>query len=360
MRKYLAFSIILTMTLGFFAGTPSMAETPIKFAYLGNPDPHKAAYTAGVVSFVHLMEMGSGGRLQVKIFPAGTLGKETDILQALKSNAVQIISASMVTLSRIFPPSQVMMSPYLFKNDALAWEVADSPYAQKLLEAFTEETGIKALAIVDSGFLAITNNKRPLQTPSDFIGIRLRAMGPLQMTMYKALGASAVPIPWPETYASLQTGVADGQTNPAFVVATFKLYEVQKYMTLANSQFGYQMWLCNKAWYDGLPEDDKNIMRDAVKGGRMSTRSMSLLREQESLIQLKNEGMKISALTGEDVSALQKLVRPACLDWLRTQMDARWVDDLIAVINKAEKKLGYKAPSSRGNYMHHRRKLRLK
>ncbi len=86
--------------------------------------------------------------MKVKVFPAGTLGKETDILQALRSNAVQIISASMVTLSRIFPPSQVMMAPYIFRNDAVAWEVVDGPYGQKMLDAFTEKTGIKALAIV--------------------------------------------------------------------------------------------------------------------------------------------------------------------------------------------------------------------
>ncbi len=313
----------------------------IRFAYLGKPDPHKAAYTTGVVNFAHLLEKGSGGKMKVKIFPAGTLGKETDILQAVRSNAVQMISASMVTLSRIFRPSQVMMAPYIFKNDAVAWDVVDGPYGQKLLDALTEKTGIKALAIVDSGFLTITNNKRPLLTPEDFKGIKFRAMGPLQAAMFKALGASAVPIPWPETYTALQTGVVDGQTNAAFVVAVFKLYEVQKYMSLANSQFGYQTWLCNKAWYDGLSAEEKGILRDAVKAGRLSTRSMALLREQESLSQLKKEGMKIAPLTGKQIAALQKLAGPACLDWLKKQMDPKWVDELLGAIGDAEKRLGY-------------------
>jgi tripartite ATP-independent transporter DctP family solute receptor len=258
------------------------------------------------------VEKGSGGRMKVKIFPSGTLGKETDILQAVRSNAVQMTSASMVTLSRIFSPAQVMMAPYVFKNDAVAWEVVDGPFGQKLLDAFTAKTGIKALAIVDSGFLTITNRKRPVRTPADFKGIKFRAMGPLQAAMFKSLGASAVPIPWPETYTSLQTGVADGQTNAAFVVAVFKLYEVQKYMSLANSQFGYQIWLCNKSWYDSLSDADKVILRDAIKAGRLSTRSMALLREQESLTQLKKEGMQIAALTGAEISALQKLAVNLC------------------------------------------------
>ena len=341
MKKSILFFIGLAMTLVFSLGSGWSADSAIKFAYLGKPDPHKAAYTTGVVNFAHLMEKGSGGRLQVKIFPSGTLGKETDIMQAVKSNAVQMTSASMVTLSRIFPPAQVMMAPYIFKNDAVAWEVVDGPYGQKLLDAFTAKTGIKALAIVDSGFLTITNSKRAVRTPEDFKGIKFRAMGPLQANMFKALGASAVPIPWPETYTSLQTGVADGQTNAAFVVAVFKLYEVQKYMSLANSQFGYQLWLCNKSWYDGLSKADRDILRDAVKAGRMSTRSMALLREQESLTQLKAQGMEITALTGEQINTLQKLAGPACLDWLKTQMEPVWVDDLLKSIAAAENKLGY-------------------
>lgn len=341
MKKRMLLFVVLSLVLVFSLRPACAAGPSINFAYLGKPDPHKAAYTTGVVNFAHLMEKGSGGRLQVKIFPSGTLGKETDIMQAVRSNAVQMTSASMVTLSRIFPPAQVMMAPYVFKNDAIAWEVVDGPYGQKLLDAFTEKTGIKALAIVDSGFLTITNNKHTVRKPADFKGIKFRAMGPLQAKMFKTLGSSGVPIPWPETYTSLQTGVADGQTNAAFVVAVFKLYEVQKYMSLANSQFGYQIWLCNKSWYDSLSDADKIILKNAVKAGRLSTRSMALLREQESLTQLKKAGMKITALTGEEIGVLQKLAGPACLDWLKTQMDPKWVDDMQQAIAAAEKKLGY-------------------
>lgn len=343
MKKSVLFALVLiTVFVSSLASVESaFAKETIKFAYLGKPDPHKAAYTTGVVNFAHLMQKASGGSIEVKIFPSGTLGKETDILQALRSNAIQMTSASMVTLSRIFPPSQVMMAPYVFKNDAVAWEVVDGPFGRKLLDAFTEKTGIKALAIVDSGFLAITNNKRVIKTPGDFKNIKFRAMGSLQAAMFKSLGASAVPIPWPETYTSLQTGVVDGQTNAAFVVSVFKLYEVQKHISLANSQFGYQLWLCNKTWYDGLSDANKGVLRDAVKAGKLSTRSMALLREQESLTQLKEAGMAVTALTGKEVSVLQELAGPPCLEWLKKQMAPEWVDEMIQAVANAEKKLGY-------------------
>ena len=166
-------------------------------------------------------------------------------------------------------------------------------------------------------------------------------MGSLQAEMFKSLGASAVPIPWPETYTSLQTGVVDGQTNAAFVVSVFKMYEVQKYITLANSQFGYQLWLCNKTWYDSLSTLEKGIIRDGVVAGRISTRSMALLREQESLAQLKEDGMTITSLTSEEISRLQKLAGPPAIDWLKTQMEPEWVDEMLQAIADAEKELSY-------------------
>ena len=247
----------------------------------------------------------------------------------------------MVSLHRIFPPAQVAMAPYIFKNDAVAWEVLDGPFGQKMLDSMTEKTGIKALAIQDLGFLTITNNKKAVANPEDFKGIKFRAMGPLQAAMFKSLGASAVPIPWPEVYTSLQTGVVDGQTNAAFVVRAFKLYEVQKYISLANSQMGYQIYLCNKPWYDSLSDQEKAMLRDSVSIATRTARAMSVLLESQATAALKKEGMTVSALSGDQISALQKLAGPACLDWLRTQMDPAWVDGLLDAVKKAEKKLGY-------------------
>jgi TRAP-type transport system periplasmic protein len=341
MRKCLGL-VLLSVFCVMLLPVDALSKTSeIKLAYLGRPDPHKAAYSTGVVNFAHLVEKMSAERMKVKIFPGGTLGDESDILQAVMSNAVQMTLASMVTLSRIFPPAQMLMAPYIFKNEAIAWEVVDGPFSQKILDALTEKTGVKALAIMDTGFLAISNNKRPLRLLDDFKGIKFRAMGPLQANMFKSLGASAVPVPWPETYTSLQTGVVDGQTNAAFVVEVFKIYEVQKYLSLTNSQFGYQIWLCNKAWYDALSPSDKGIIRDAIQVGRISTRGMALLREQESIEQLRKHGMKVNALTAAEIEALQTAAQQAGIDWLKTQMDPVWVDEMLSAVSAAEKKLGY-------------------
>ena len=344
MKKSRLLACVVLLAFGLFSATALAADGPVKLklAHLGKGDPFEAAAHAGAVNFGHMLNKLTAGKYEVEIYPRGSLGKETDLLAAVRTGAVQFIIASMVSLHRIFPPAQVAMAPYIFPNDLVAFEVFDGPFGRKMLDELTAKTGIKALTIQDLGFLTITNNKRELVKPEDFKGIKFRAMDPLQAEMFSSLGASASPIPWPEVYTSLQTGVADGQTNAAFVVKAFKLYEVQKYISLANSQMGYQIYLCNKQWYDSLSPADKTAVRDAANTARLTARYMSVLLESQAAAALAKEGMTVTPLSAEQVGALQKIAAPACLEWLKTQMDPQWVDDLLAAVDEAEKKLGYK------------------
>lgn len=335
----LVFILILGLSGGVFAAEK---KVNIKFASLGAPDPMKSAGYAAMLVFKEQVETNSGGRITVEMYPAGSLGNETVSLEATKNGVIQMFAASMVALNRIYPPAFCMASPYLFRNLNVAWEVGQGEFGKKLLDGFTEKTGIKGLAVSGLGFSAISNSVHPIRKPADFKGIKFRGMGKMQVSMFESLGASAVPISWTEVYTSLQTGVAKGQTNPPAIIYAFKLYEVQKYLTLANSQYGYQFWVANKAWYDGLSDVDKRIVRDALDAAMITCRGMGMVLNMKSLDDLKKVGMHIDGLTGAEIKAMQDLARPKCLAWLKTQMDPKWVEDLLAAIDQAEKKLGYK------------------
>jgi TRAP-type C4-dicarboxylate transport system substrate-binding protein len=210
------------------------------------------------------------------------------------------------------------------------------------MDGLTQKTGIKGLRILDTaGYLVLTNNVRQLKSPADFKGIKFRGMDSLQVAMFKALGGSAVPIAWPEVYTSLQTGVVQGQTNPTFIVDWAKFYEVQKYLTLANTQYGYQMLICNKGWYDSLSAEDRRIIDDAAQMAQMTARGLGVVLEQIALEKLKEKGMDIYALSDQETLEFQKVARPACLKWLKSQMDPKLVDDFMADVKAAEEKLGY-------------------
>jgi len=99
--------------------------------------------------------------------------------------------------------------------------------------------------------------------------------------------------------------------------------------------------VCNKQWYDGLSAEDKLIVRDAVKASTATSIGLGVLLDDKAVTELKEKGMEITALTDKQTLEFQKLARPACLEWLKTQMDPKWVDDFLKAIEDTEKKLGY-------------------
>jgi TRAP-type transport system periplasmic protein len=338
MKKCVVIIGMLVLCLLAWNAQPGAAQEKtqkIKFAHLGPPKPFEDSIHGDAVAFKYIMEKRSGGRFQVEIYPAGTLGKEIDMMEAVKNNVIQVHQASMAGLYRIFPPAMLPFAPYVFRNEAIGLEVMDGPFGQKLLDLFTEKTGIKGLAIIGSTYLAITNNVRPIRTPADMAGIKFRGMDTLQVTMFKSFGASGIPVSWPETYTSLQTGVVQGQTNPAFIVSWAKLNEVQKYMTLANSQFGEQWLICNKHWYDSLSAEDRRIVRDAGNAAVATSTGLGVLLDDKAVTELKEKGMQVNSLTDRQILEFQKLARPACLDWLKTQMDPKLVDEFLKAIEAA-------------------------
>jgi TRAP-type transport system periplasmic protein len=342
MRKAVLFLVITLLSLVVLNGHVSHAQEKaaiVKLAHLGPPKPFEDSIHGSAVAFKHIMERRSGGRIQVEIYPSGTLGKEIDMLEAVRNNVIQVHLASMAGLHRIYMPALLPFSPYVFLNEAIAEEVLQGPFGRKLLDEFTAKTGIEGLAILGGGYLVITNSVRSVRTPADMNGIKFRGMDTLQVNMFKSFGASGVPVSWPETYTSLQTGVVHGQTNPAFIVSWAKLNEVQKYMTLANSQFGVQWLVCNKQWYGALSAGDKAIVRDAAKEAQKVFRGLTILLDDKAISDLKESGMEVVALTDQETLEFQKLARPASLEWLKTQMDPKLVDEFLAAIEDAEKKL---------------------
>lgn len=345
MNKRTIYPLFLALVLFVFTpGLSLAAEKPIKikYAHIGGPKTFESVMHAGGVAFKYALEKATNNRFQVDIFPGGTLGKELDLMEAVQNNVVQVHSASMGGLLRIFPPAGLFYVPYVFKSEAIAAEVIDGPFGKKLTDGFTEKTGIKALGVLDIyTFLPITNNVRSIRKPADMKGIKFRGMGTLQVKMFKSMGGSAVPVSFSELYTSLQTGVVNGQTNPAFLIAWLKLNEVQQYMTLANAQYGYQVLVCNKGWYDGLSKEDQLAVRGAYKTAQAAMRGLAILLENKHLTALKEKGMTIDTLTEKEIAEFEKIAMPECLKWLKTRMDPKWIDGLMAAVKDAEKKLGY-------------------
>ena len=332
--------LILAALLALLTILPVQAKTTLKLATV---TPDHNAYTKGAQEFSRLVEEATKGEVVIKVFGGGRLGKgERELLEGLQLGTIDIAVTATGPVSNFSEDMGVVDLPFLFTSNEHVDKVLDGPIGRSLLDGI-ENAGIKGLAFFENGFRNFTNSKRSLIGPQDFKGLKFRTMeNPVHLASVRQLGAQAVPMSWGEVYTSLQTGVVQGQTNPAFLVAWMKLNEVQKYLTLANSQYGYQTLICNKGWYDGLSPEDKLIVQDAAEAAKTASRGLAMLLEDKHLRALKEKGMVVDVLTAKEISEFQKVAMPACLDWLKTQMDPKWVDELLMAVEDAEKKLGYR------------------
>ncbi|MFA8387282.1 MAG: TRAP transporter substrate-binding protein [Pelagibaca sp.] len=179
------------------------------------------------------LEAAAPGEIDVQIFMGNTLGKEEDVLQGLSLGTHQA-SLSASAVAQINSRSAIFDLPYLFEDRAAVQAFAASPAGEMLAEGF-EGTGMVLAAMWDNGFRQITNDVRPIVVPADLEGLKIRTPTSKQrVEMFNTLGANATPLSFGEVYSALDQGTIDGQENPANVVDTAKLYEVQGYMSLSN------------------------------------------------------------------------------------------------------------------------------
>ncbi len=251
--------LMLSLAAIAFAPAPAEAGKVIKLHNLNKDDPFDNPTGAMVTVFKSLVEAGTNGDIQVQTFPNGQLGKDNEVVAQVKAGVIQSGIHSVGGFASIYPMMGVIDVPFAFPNISATYAVFDGPFGAKLAADIEKKTGLKVLGFGDSGgFFHFTNSKRPIKSPEDMKGLKIRTMGlDTHKAIVSALGGQPSVIPWAEVYTALQTGVADGQMNPVPIISFAKMNEVQKYLTLSGHLFAPYVWVMNKAFYDGLTPQEK-------------------------------------------------------------------------------------------------------
>jgi len=300
----------------------------VPLSYNGAPDPDKNAVHVFATNLKELVEEKTDGELELKLYPNSMLGEEQERMeQTMNSPSLNI--ASFAGMSPLVPEVFVSAIPFLFDDFESARSFFDEgQYWQAVEDALRERTGMELLAVVEEGgFLAFTNDEKPISSPSDFEGLRFRAMDPSQVALYEAFGASGTPIPWTEVYMALKTGVADGQMNPPMYIIMGSLYEVQDYLTLANIQYSDQFLVGNGAMIDGWDDPTREAFMEAVEEANQMAREHNEIRVDERIAYLKKQGMEVIRPSEEELAEFREQGQPAYLDWLGEQdIDPTFID----------------------------------
>jgi tripartite ATP-independent transporter DctP family solute receptor len=339
MKRLLSSFLLVTVFVMMFAVAmntvvAAKAEYVIKLAHADAMDIHTSRKHAQAITFKHLVEGNSSGRIEVQVFGGGAVGGEREYVESVMAGSLQAGIASGV-MANFMPEAMITDIPYLFPDAMVAWEVLDGPFGDKLSNMLLEKTGLKNLAFAEVGFRNFTNSVRPIHTPADMKGLKIRVMEtPLYVTMVKALGANPTPIAWTECYSALQNGIVDGEENPVSTIVFANFAEVQKYLTLDRHVYGVDWFVMNNSFFESLPEDLQVVVQDAAKISSAVGRGIQQLNSAVGLETLKKAGMEIYSPTPEERKLFKEAAQGPVIEWVKTQVDPNLVDELLAEVDR--------------------------
>ncbi len=294
------------------------AQTAIKIGY---PLPNASHYGEGANAFAAELARLTGARYKVEQFPASALGGEREMIESVQLGTLDAVITSSGPVGNFVPEVAITDIPFLFRDTAHARAVLDGPIGEELLTRFPPK-GLVALAWGEQGFRHLTNGKRPVASPEDMKGLRLRTMeNQVHMLAFRTLGANPTPMAWPEVVQGLQQGTIDGQENPISVIVSAKMAEVQKHLTLTRHVFSPALVIFSKQRYDAASTEDKAAFKAAGKAAAVAMRRFVDEVEQKGVETLKGQGMQV--VGSVDTAKFQAVLAPAYAEYAKRFTQAR-------------------------------------
>ena len=287
--------------------TAQAQERTIKFAFQ-NQKEHPQAQ--GAQKFADLVAAKTHGRIAVKLFPGGTLGGDLQTVSALQGGTVEMTVLNAGILSAQTKEFGIYDFPFLFASPQEADAVTDGPFGKKLLDKL-QSKNLVGLAYWELGFRNVTNSKRPLTKAEDLVGLKIRVIqSPIYIDMFNALGANAVPMPFPELYTAMEQKAVDGQENPFSTILASKFSEVQKHLTITRHMYNPQAVIASKKFWDSLTPADQKSITEAMTEATVFQRSVSRAQADVALDDLKKAGMQVSEFSPAEIDKLRAKVKP--------------------------------------------------
>ncbi len=248
-------------TLGAVA--TAQAQTKLKWAHVYETSE---PYHKWSVWAADEIKKRTHGRYEIQVFPASSLGKESDINQGLTLGTVDIILTGASFAGRTYPPLAVTYFPFIFRDAEHMLKYAKSDVFKELTKGYDEKSGNHVTALTYYGARDVTSNAaHPVRTPADMKGLKIRVPdAPAYLAFPKALGANPTPIAFAEVYLALQNGTVDAQENPLPTIEAKKFYEVQKNISLTGHIIDSLLTVVSGQTWNKLSAEDKKIFGEVM------------------------------------------------------------------------------------------------
>lgn len=249
--------------------------------------------TAAAEAFGETLAGSQECPIEVQIQGSEQLGSDAEMLQSVRAGTLDVTANSQGPLAGTVPQVALIGLPFLFEDTEQAYEVLDGEVGDQLA-ALAEEQGFKVLAWWDNGIRHVTNSQRPIETPEDLAGLKIRTPeDPMTVDIFNALDANPTPIAFGELYLALRQGTVDGQENPLTNIASAKLFEVQDHLALTGHKYEATPFVMNLNRWNQLSPECQQVVQDAANEARDQQRE--LMQEQMGELQSTlGENMQIT------------------------------------------------------------------
>ncbi len=293
MKKLALVLVVLMLFVFSFSGFAM--EKKGNVIVLKAADDHKDGYSTveGLKLMATLVDKWTNGRIKIEVYPGAVLGSEKETIEQTQMGVIDINRVSISPVVSVYPKMAVFALPYIFASRDHMWKVLEGKIGQNMLSEI-EKVGFLGLAYMDSGARSFYTVKKPILSPADLKGLKIRTQkSPVMMDMVSAMGGKPVPMAFEEVYSALQTGVIDGaENNPPSYYETSH-YEVAKYYSLDQHAMVPEIVLMSAKTWKKLSDQDKNIIKMAALAAQELQRKLWLKDEGIAMEKVKAAGCKI-------------------------------------------------------------------
>ena len=261
----------------------------------------------GARKIKELIEKKAGDRVDVQVFTDGQLGDQRTMVENMRNGTLEMTWVTVGFFGSYEPILNVFEGGYLFRDSWHSYKVFDGPIGNEV-RGLVEKHGVKVLGYYEAGLRHVTNNVRPVNSPEDMKGLKIRTpQAKYSLSTLKYMGASPVAMSFGELYTAMQQKVVDGQENPVSNIYKSKFYEVQKYISLTGHQLLTHMVMYSGKLWDQLPPDLQKVVRESVIESQETQRKAVRDDDENLLKELKGKGMQANEVNKD---AFRKAMLP--------------------------------------------------
>jgi len=303
MRSIFKKGLVSALCLAWASTAYSAVE--LKLGHFGseNHPSHIAA-----MQFAKQVEARTNGEVQVELYPNNALGSPPEVLEQVIMGVVDMSLSGQDQLAKHVPLFDTVGIPFSLSDAEHADRVLDGPFKAWAAPEL-DKVGLVYLSSWDWGFRQLTNSVRPILSPADIKGLKIRT--PPAMTYQaamEAIGANVQTISFSELVMAMRQGVVDGQENPIGVIYNLKLYESQKYISIINYLYSSMVHVVSKDTWDRLTASQQKIIREESDVARLLMRKLSRAEELKQITDMRAKGIVIDE---PDLAAFQAMMGPA-------------------------------------------------